>query len=71
MIIPKQGVISCSPKGDKPRHFLKEIGDQSLLNAIYKIASVSNACRIKNKLQIINIDQIGFVSGQFIGDITC
>ena len=65
-------------KGDKPRHFLKTIGDLfhflfsnlSCYICLYYV-SRSIAGRIKYKLQkIINTDQTGFVSGRFIGKNT-
>ena len=68
-VTQKQGIITCLPKGDKPRHFLKNWRPISLLNTIYKIASGSIACRMKNVLhKIIHTDQTGFISGRYIGE---
>ena len=49
----RQCVITCLPKGDKARHFLKNWRPISLLSVIYKIASLSLALRLRpvlNKL---------------------
>ena len=68
-VTQKQGIITCLPKGDKPRHFLKNWRPISLLNTVYKIASGSIACRMKNVLhKIIHTDQTGFISGRYIGE---
>ena len=64
-VTQKQEIITCLPKGDKPRHFLKNWRPISLLNTVYKIASGSIASRMKNK---IDTDQTGFISGRYIGE---
>ena len=40
-------IISCLPKGDKPRMFLKNCRLISLLSVVYKIASSAIASRLK------------------------
>ena len=50
-ITQRQGIITCLPKGDKPRHFLKNWRPITLLNVSYKIASGTIANRIKGILQ--------------------
>ena len=68
-VTQRQGVITCLPKGDKPKQFLKNWRPISLLNVIYKIGSGSIANRIKNTLdKLINHDQTGFISGRYIGE---
>ena len=65
----KEGIITCIPKGDKPKQFLKNWRPISLLNVSYKIASACIANRLKSVLpNIINIDQTGFLSGRYIGE---
>ncbi|MCU7800901.1 MAG: hypothetical protein KZQ70_12335, partial [gamma proteobacterium symbiont of Lucinoma myriamae] len=65
----KQGVITCIPKGDKDKLYLKNWRPISLLNTAYKLASACIANRIKTVLpNIINEDQTGFISGRFIGE---
>ena len=67
----KQAIISCLPKGDKPREFLKNWRPISLLNVTYKLASGSIAARLKNILgKIISNTQTGFLSNRFIGEST-
>ena len=68
-ITQREGIITCIPKGDKPREFLKNWRPISLLNVVYKIGSSCIANRIKEVLPIlINEDQTGFVPGRYIGD---
>ena len=38
-VTQRQGLITCLPKGDKPRQFLKNWRPITLLNVIFKIAS--------------------------------
>ena len=65
----KEGVITCIPKGDKPRKFLKNWRPISLLNISYKIATGCIASRIKSVLPfIINEDQSGFMSDRSTSD---
>ena len=65
----KLGVITCIPKPNKPKHFLKNWRHISLLNCTYKIASGCIANRIKKVLdKIIAKDQMGFIKGRYIGE---
>ena len=65
----KEGIITCLPKGDKPKEYLKNWRPISLLNNVYKLASAVIASRIKTVLpHIINRDQTGFISGRYIGE---
>ena len=66
-VTQKQGVITCIPKGNKDKSYLKNWRPISLLNVSYKIASASIAYRIKNVLSdIINEDQTGFLPGRLM-----
>ena len=68
-VTQKQGVITCLPKPNKNRHFLKNWRPISLLNVVYKLASSVIANRIKTVLDsLILEDQKGFMSGRFIGE---
>ena len=42
----RQCIISCLPKGDKPRQFLKNWRPILLLSVVYKIASSALAARL-------------------------
>ena len=67
----RQCVITCLPKGDKPREFLKNWRPISLLNVSYKLGSAVIANRIKSKLNdLISNTQTGFLTNRFIGDST-
>ena len=68
-ITQRHGIITCLPKGDKPKHFLKNWRPISLLNTVYKIASGSIANRVKTYLdKIINPDQTGFIKGRNLAE---
>ena len=69
-VTKRQGIITCLPKGDKPRQFLKKKWRPiTLLNVIYKIASGCIAQRLKSVLpKLISSDQTGFLSGWYIGE---
>ena len=65
----KQGVITCLPKPNKSRHYLKKCRPISLLNFVYKLAASVIANRMKMVLdKLINQDQKGFIAGRFIGE---
>ena len=67
----RQGILTCLPKGDKPRQYLKNWRPLSMLSIVYKIVSAALANRIKPLLpSLIPPTQTGFVDGQFIGDST-
>ena len=70
-ITQRHGVITLLPKGDKPRHYLKNWRPITLLNTVYKIASGCIANRMKKYIdKIINRDQTGFISNRYIGENT-
>ena len=70
-ITQRQGIITCLPKGDKPKQFLKNWRPITLLNVIYKLASGCIADRIKIVLdKLISKEQTGFMSGRYIGENT-
>ena len=65
----KEGIITCIPKGNKCKKYIKNWRPISLLNVSYKIASGCIARRIKSVLpSIINLDQSGFMAGRGISD---
>ena len=65
----KQGIITCIPKGEKNKYFIKNWRPISLLNVVYKIGSSCIANRIKTVLPLlINEDQSGFILNRYIGD---
>ena len=67
----RQCVITCLPKGDKKRQFLKNWRPISLLSVIYKIASLSLALRFRPVLnKLISNTQSGFMTGRCIGENT-
>ena len=67
----KQGIITCLPKPDKPKQFLKNWRPITLLNTVYKIGSGCIAGRIKSVLpKLISGDQTGFISGRNISENT-
>ena len=64
-------IISCLPKGNKPREYLKNWRPISLLSVVYKIASTAIANRLKNPMEfLISRTQTGFIKGRFIGEST-
>ena len=70
-ITQNQGIITCIPKGDKPRQFMKNWRPINLLNTVYKLASSCIDERIKSVLPIrISNDQMGFIPGRYIGQHT-
>ena len=67
----KLGVITCIPKDNKPKQFLKNLRPITLLNTIYKLASGSIANRLKTVLDfLISKEQSGFLKGRYIGENT-
>ena len=71
MITARQCQITCLPKGDKPREFLKNWRPISLLNVTYKLISATLANRLKQVLpNIISETQTGFLQHRFIGEST-
>ncbi len=70
-VTQKQGIITCIPKDNKPRHFLKNLRPLTLLNVVYKLASGTIANRLKTILDtLISKDQTGFIKGRYIGENT-
>ena len=70
-VTQKQGIITCIPKDDKPKQFMKNWRPISLLNTTYKLVSSCIAERIKSVLPLlISNDQTGFIPGRFIGENT-
>ena len=49
-ILPRLEVISCLPKGDKPKQYLKNWRPITLLNVLYKIISGCLSLRIRSVL---------------------
>ena len=65
----KEGIITCIPKSNKDRKFLKNWRPISLLNCSYKLASACLANRLKTVLSdLISKDQTGFMAGRYIGE---
>ena len=64
-ITQKKGIITCIPKENKPKIFLKNWRPLTLLDTVYKLASGAIANRIKLVLDdLINRDQTGFIKGR-------
>ena len=71
LISLRQCIISCRPKGDKPRQFLKNWRPILLLSVVYRIASSALAATLRTVLpNIISKTQSGFMSNRFIGENT-
>ena len=67
----RQSIITCIPKGNKDRKFIKNWRPISLLCVTYKLASAAMAERIKPFLEkIISRNQTGFITGRYIGEST-
>jgi hypothetical protein len=70
-ISQRLGIISCLPKGDKPRHFLKNWRPITLLNVFYKLVAGCISRRIKSTLDFLISDtQTGFMKGRYNGENT-
>lgn len=70
-ITQKRGIITCIPKADKPRVFLKNWRPISLLTSDYKLITSVMAKRMKGILQdIIGSDQRGFLKDRYIEENT-
>ena len=68
-VTQKFGVLTCLPKGDKPREFKKNLLPYNLLNVDYKILLGILALRIRNVLSdIISDPQNGFLKQRYIGE---
>lgn len=64
-------IITCLPKGQKDRRFLKNWRPISLLSTFYKLMSGVIANRLKQTLNsIVSNTQTGFLSGRQISDST-
>ena len=68
----KYAVITCIPKGTKPRNIFKNWRLISLLSVIYKINSAGIANRVKPHLDyLISNPQTDFLTGRYIGENAC
>ena len=68
-VTQRRGVITCIPKENKPKRFMKNWRPITLLNTTYKIATSCIAERIKGILpKIIGEEQTGFLAGRYIGE---
>lgn len=64
-VTQKQGIITCIPKENKPKQYLKNWRPLTLLDTVYKLASGAIANRIKGVLDFIILrDQTGFLKGR-------
>ena len=67
----RQTIITCLPKGNKPRDELKNWRPISLTSVLYKMVTSVIAQRIKTVLpKLISHSQTGFIKGRFIGENT-
>ena len=67
--VQKLGIITCIPKPNKCKQFLRNWRPITLLNCVYKVATGCIANRIKTVLdKIIDTDQTGFLKGRYIGE---
>ena len=70
-ITQKRGIITCIPKGDKPREYLKNWRPITLLTADYKLLTTVMANRMKKVLnKIISSDQRGFLKDRYMEENT-
>ena len=64
-------IISCLPKGDKSREYLKNWRPISSLSVLHTLAFATMANHLKQTLRkLISKSQTGFISGSFIGEST-
>ena len=62
-------LITCIPRGNKPKIHFKKWRPISLLSCVYKILSSAFANRLKKVLdKLVSKSQTGFISGQYIGE---
>ena len=61
---PKECIIICIPKGDKPKEYLKNWRPISLLNIVYKIATSYIAERMKKVFAHINYRRLDRFYGE-------
>ena len=67
----RRGIVTCLPKGNKPRELLKNWRPLSMLPVIYKLISSALSNRLKPLLpSLIPPTQTGFIDGRFMGDST-
>lgn len=67
--VQREGIITCIPKGDRSRVYIRNWRPITLLNVIYKIGSSCIANCLKQVLpRIINEDQTAFIRNRYIGD---
>ena len=70
-IVQQQGIITCLPKPNKSKYYLKNWRPITLLNVDYKLASTAIANRLKPLLKFLISDtQKGYVQGRYIGECT-
>ena len=67
----RKTIITCLPKGNKDRKFIKNWRPIFLLCVVYKLASSVIAARLKPLLEhIISSSQSGFLKGRHMGECT-
>ena len=67
----RKSIITCWPKGNKDRKFIKNWRPISLLCVVYKLASSVIAARLKPHLEhIISSSKSGFLKGRHMGECT-
>ena len=70
-ITQRQSIITCNPKGNKPKEFMKNWRPISLQNVDYKVLSGVLAKHMKAVLDsIISSSQKGFLKKRYIGENT-
>ena len=67
----RQSIITCLPKGQKDRKYVKNWRPISLVSVVYQLASATIAERLRLILpEIISPHQSGFMSGRSMADCT-